>query len=392
MRSEIINIEELHNVIISFARGDFSQRIQYDPEQEERNVIAAGINMLGEELLDKTISRDYFSGIYNAISEMMIILNLKGEIQDMNDVCEKLLSINKSDFIGRPIDDLMDTSILTHVDELKKNDSKETVRFKNQTYSIPVECSLSIISNSIGNDKSILLLATDITEALLHENKLLRATIQGQENERKRISYDLHDSLGQELNGIIMYLNVLETLEPGSDSFNDTMKEIRELVQTSVHSVRTISFNLMPSILMKETLGNCIFELVRRLSTEERSKIHLHIFLEKVKFIDTNDEVLIFRIIQEFINNSLKHSMATDINVSIQKVKKDFSSIEFTLNDNGKGFDMEKVLKHNGLNSILTRLDALNTPYFLSSTPGKGTVLNFILKNKTQKEDKKENK
>lgn len=383
MKSEIINIEELHDVIISFARGDFSKRLNYNEDQEERNVIVAGINMLGEELREKTISRDYFSGIYNAISEMLIILDMNGKISDMNEVCEKTLTIIKSEWIGRDINEMLNTSIPNHLNRLIKEESGETIRFRNKINAIPLECSLSIISDSIGNQRSVLLLASDITEKLLHENNILRATIEGQENERKRISYDLHDSLGQELNGVIMYLNVLETMVPGSESYNNTLDEVKGLVQQSIHSVRNISFNLMPSILLKETLGNCITEMVRRLNIDDRRKINLNVDLDCVKFSDSNDEILIFRIVQEFVNNSLKHSEASAINISMQMLYNNYSSIQVILNDNGKGFHMNNVLKYNGLNSILTRMDALNTGYLFTSTPNKGTGLNFILNGKT---------
>lgn len=387
MNSEIVNIQEIHDVIIAYANGDFSKRLNLTAEQEERNVIVTGINMLGEELHSKTVSRDYFSSIFNSISDIVFVMDLNGNISDMNVIAKNSLSQKEGLWKGKNIQDALKNRLKFEFSELFKDNSHKLFQFENillgENKEIPVSCSVSTIDNADGRIRSLLFIAQDITERILHEKNLLKATVSGQEKERKRLSYDLHDSLGQELNGIIMYMNVLERLDPNSDVFKDTLAETKKLVQTAVTSVRQISFNLMPSILLRETLTNCIKEMVQRINSTDREKIIMDLSLNGIKFNDPNDEVLIFRIIQEFMNNALKYSDATIIGIKICSDCSKDKGLIVDLFDNGKGFEMDKIISKNGLSSLRTRLDALNAVYSFESILDKGTKLNIKINEKT---------
>lgn len=383
MKAEIVNIDEIHEVIIAFANGDFSKRLSLTSDQEERNIIVTGINMLGEELREKTVSRDYFSSIYNAIPVLVIILDLKGQIIDVNNVALDSLGYEKNYILGKYLSDFLNTILPIELDSFIWDNIFNTQQFESEMigeqHTIPVSCSISRIRDNDGKIQSILFIASDITERLQHRKNILKATAKGQEKERKRLAYDLHDSLGQELNGVMMYMNALENMSPDSTIYLSTLQETKKLLHTAINSVRQISFNLMPNILLKETLGNCIIEMINRVNAIDKKKIIYYIDNSNLNLKDKNDEVLIFRIVQEFINNSIKHSNASIIEVNIKVSGENGKLLSIQLSDNGIGFNVEKEIDNNKLSSIQTRLEALQAQYTFTSSKNNGTNLNFFI-------------
>lgn len=210
-------------------------------------------------------------------------------------------------------------------------------------------------------------------------HELLIATLKGEENERKRVSQDLHDALGQELNAIRLYLVALEQIDNNSTSYQEVLSDLKNMLDETIHSVRDISFNCKPPCLHHGDLGKSVEQLIDRINRIQKGKISYHISGNTKNFANESDLIYCYRIIQEFINNSLKHSYATNICVNIKNCNEELC---VDLTDNGCGFSLDDFEKGSGVGNIINRLKALNAQYQFYSKPNLGTQLIFSFNGK----------
>ena len=187
---------------------------------------------------------------------------------------------------------------------------------------------------------------------------LLKATLETEKKERKRIASDFHDSVSSDLSAIRNYVNILDQKE--EDSYNKSiLVEVKNSLDTMLINVRHINYNLMPPLL--ESLG-----LIPTLEDYfERTK-HLNEIEIRTRFglqnsnISTSEAYHIFRILQELTANILKHNNATEIDISILRKSKE---IIIEISDNGFYFNFFENLETSsglGLRNILSRLNHIN--------------------------------
>ena len=199
------------------------------------------------------------------------------------------------------------------------------------------------------------------------------ATLNAEENERRRISDALHDSVSQLLYGIKMKLNALS---PGHSKAHI---DINKLIDQAVKETRNISFELAPSILTDFGLPATIDELAKRLSSAG-----MKIQAKVTGFASREDlalEATIFRIIQELLNNCMKHAEASMVKIQLKKGK----HIDVCVTDNGRGFnyqEQENATGGSGLHSIKNRISLYNGELNVKSAPGKGTIVSIVLNHK----------
>ena len=242
-----------------------------------------------------------------------------------------------------------------------------------------VEQSTRIERNENGNVVEYRSLLRDIAERKRAEEvfrNLSNRIIEAQESERRRIAHDLHDGINQILSSIQFRLKSAE--EKDASRKNPMVKEVgeaRTLLEEAIQEVRRISQNLRPSIL--DDLG--LIAAVRSVCDEfnERCKIEVDIeFSGIVNRLPDNIELVLFRTIQESLNNIEKHSAATRVDLHL--VMRD-SYIEASIRDNGKGFDFvslaEKRKKHRGLglDGMKERVTYLGGTVEVTSKVHKGT-------------------
>ncbi|TWR26986.1 PAS domain S-box protein [Mucilaginibacter achroorhodeus] len=197
------------------------------------------------------------------------------------------------------------------------------------------------------------------------------ATLAAEENERKRISDALHDGVSQLLYGIRIRLSALQT--------EDNLPEVNgvnALLDAVIDETRNLSFQLAPAILTDFGLGATLEELCTRLSTE-----HMTITGKLSGFarrFSLDIEICIFRIIQELVNNAMKHSGASRIAIDVHKNK----LIEINVTDNGRGFPRtapQQVPTGAGLTSIRNRVNLYNGTLKIESNAGSGTSVTATL-------------
>ena len=387
-----MNIEHFINAISSLANHDFTNKLPVSNNATILDAIAIGINILGDELEHTTISRNYFSNIYNAVSEIIIITDVDGKITDVNSATEKLLHKSKKELLTfNVVDLLLQQNNLLEAEIAKKEETytsffdKKLNTFNNHVFEtilldetgngIPFSFTIAKITDNRKIHNGFLFIFRNITERKYKEINDLKLMISEQEKERNRLANDLHDSLGQELNAINMYLNSLAIMDKNSPNFSKTLEVCKALSDKSIESIREISFDIMPRSLREGGLIYALQGMVSKLNTI----FNIQCFItDRAINIDLESQILIFRIIQEFINNSLKHNKGGQISLSL-KIKRKI--IYVSLLDKGFGFNMDEVKKGNGIHNIIMRLKLLKAEYQFNSELGIGTELNFSIPN-----------
>ncbi len=195
------------------------------------------------------------------------------------------------------------------------------------------------------------------------QEKFTRDIIEAQEEERKRISKGLHDGIGQSL---LLIKNSLRT---------KNVEDSEKMVSSTIEEVRSISRNLHPFQLEKFGLTKALESMVEELN----ESVEKTVFTEEIDNIDgvfsKEQEINLYRIIQECFNNILKHANATAARIIIKKTNR---FINITILDNGKGFDLEKnkdLVNSLGLKSIRERIKYLKGSVSFNSKLNKGTTI-----------------
>ncbi|MCX6153816.1 MAG: sensor histidine kinase [Candidatus Kapabacteria bacterium] len=193
--------------------------------------------------------------------------------------------------------------------------------------------------------------------------------IDGMDRERKRLSRELHDSLGQDMIALKLKMECIEfeDLEYSKKIIN----EVKSSIDATIQDIRSISNNLMPSVLTEFGLINAIRNLCDQMS--EFSNILIE-FINDVSDIELDPKVQLFlyRIAQEAIKNTVQHSLA---NKSYVKIYMDGNNLIFIISDNGIGFDSNIVMYGNGLFNIKERVSLINGICSISSVPNQGVKI-----------------
>ncbi|WP_282628337.1 ATP-binding protein [Empedobacter sedimenti] len=200
----------------------------------------------------------------------------------------------------------------------------------------------------------------------------LTALLDGQEQERARLARDLHDGLGGLLSGTKIQLTHLND-KIDDHSKKDMAKSIHQL-DGAVDELRRVAHNLMPDLLIKYGLEEALKEYAIRMSND-----HLDIdvqFLSYTKSLDKENQLLVYRIIQELVNNAIKHAQAEQI---IIQFVEDENNYTVTVEDDGKGFDMNntKLTQSAGLHNIQSRVQFLKGNLNIHSEIDLGTSIEF---------------
>lgn len=206
------------------------------------------------------------------------------------------------------------------------------------------------------------------------QNKIFSAMIEGQEKERKRLAIDLHDGLGGRLSGISMNLSKLDKDEPKEYPKKQLQKVMKDL-NDSLTELRNIARNMMPETLVKFGLQAALKDYCSSMTGSE-TKVTLQ-FYGTDKGININQQVTMYRVIQELINNAIKHANATEVLVQYMR---EGNQVDITVEDNGVGFNQNESLKKEGsgmgLSNLQTRVAYLKGNIDFESEENEGTTVN----------------
>jgi signal transduction histidine kinase len=216
---------------------------------------------------------------------------------------------------------------------------------------------------------------SDITALKDAEKRVLKSIIEGEDNERKRVSIEIHDSLGQNLTAASLNFDSLKQSiqklkEKDINKFNTGL----EFLKSAIEESRNIAHNLMPKAI--DDFGlipslNSLFNYI-----EKTTGINVK-FYENLRDgrLNRQIELNLYRITQEAMNNLIKHSKASEVDIQLVLHKQE---IIYTFEDNGVGFDKtssEITGRGMGLKSIYNRVVTMSGTFDLDSSPGRGTSI-----------------
>lgn len=214
----------------------------------------------------------------------------------------------------------------------------------------------------------------------LEKNKQLLtidAMLKGQEEERSRIAKDLHDGLGSLLSGTkLSFMNVkeMQALSPESSAAFDRSLS---MLDNSIGDLRKVAHNLMPEALVKFGLHEALRDFCASIELSSGIKVLCHQYGE-IRDLGNTAEMFIYRMVQELVNNAVKHAAAKLI---IVQLSMNHIKTRITVEDDGKGFDKAvlSVAKSAGMANINYRVQYFNGSIDIVSSPGNGTSVNIEL-------------
>jgi PAS domain S-box-containing protein len=251
-----------------------------------------------------------------------------------------------------------------------------------------------IIRNLEGQAIRIIGAAQDLTERKRLEQELLQnelerqkainqATVDTQEQERSEIGKELHDNVNQVLTTTKLYLDLALT---NAELKDELIGKSNHNIVSVINEIRQLSRSLMDPSIGDLGLIDSLYDLIESINLTRKLQVTLTAEKKLEDLLNKNQKLTVFRIIQEALNNAIKHAKATSVTISFKSHKKHFG---ITIQDNGIGFEPMFVKKGAGLKNIQNRIYLINGTHSLHSAPGKGCKISINFPLTTKKSIKK---
>ena len=345
-------IEQINEVLLEIAGGNYHQLAPISDGFDEIDAIASGINMLGEELRDTVISRNYLDSVLRSIVDMLFILDEGFKIQQITPkVCE-LLKQAENKFIGKPLHTLFDGRKKRFLERLKDKVQQEGKAHNVETSfklpnkeKLPVTISLFTLKDNRNVTTGYLLVAEDIKEKL-STSSALKAKNEELKTLIYRTSHDLKGPLASML-GLFIVLEkenqdlatlqfYLSHIKKSAEKLNKTLSELLEIGVVDQFEPTAKRFDLAKSILgVVESLGNY----------PGREEVEINVQFSSNLFINSSEK-LIQSALQNLIENSIKYRKPNKREQAIIRISasRQKGKMVVCIKDNGQGMD-KMVLK-----------------------------------------------
>jgi PAS domain S-box-containing protein len=358
-------------------------------------IMEMGIDVTERKRAEEALkaAHQYTRSLIEASLDPLVTISAEGKIMDVNTATELATGVLRRQLIGSDFFDYF-----TEPEKAREGYRRvfETGLVRDYPLAIrdtsgriiDVLYNATVYRNEGGEVEGVFAAARDITEqkraeeALKQSETRLRALssqlLTAQETERKRIAMELHDSVGQMLTAIKFKTENYVQEKGKKRGEDESLEVIISLIKETIEEVRRMQMDLHPSTLddlgVLATLG---------WFCREYQKIYSHIRVEKEIAIQENEvstplKVVLYRLTQEAMNNIAKHSQANLVRLTLRKQK---TQLEWMIEDNGTGFDLEKFFSSEGakrglgLSSMRERAELSGGKFVVESTQGKGTIL-----------------
>ncbi|MBI4646608.1 MAG: PAS domain S-box protein [Bacteroidia bacterium] len=321
-------------------------------------------------------SEEKYRTIFENILDIYFECSNDGKILEISPSVERILKYKRNDLLGTSI-----RNWISNTDEVKKIRTQFETQKCYDDFEVLVKDALGelrccSVTSHIINDIFVGTLR-DISERKKLEIKLLNAILETEERERKRFSEDLHDGLGPLLSSVKLNINRLQKEKLETMDRNEIIKFTSKLIDEAISDSRNIANNLTPIVLNDFGLVDAIKAFIK--SVKSASGIEIKFVCNLNTRLRLIVEIMLYRIIQELINNTLKHADAKNITIAL---KDDVNLLSMVYTDDGKGFDYEKMLKSDsynglGLKNIMNKTKTINAYYSFDSKPGKGVKVSI---------------
>ena len=205
-----------------------------------------------------------------------------------------------------------------------------------------------------------------------HQLTATEAVLKGEEQERTRLAKDLHDGLGGMLSGIKYSFNTMKGNLIMTPENNQAFERSMDMLDSSIREMRRVAHNMMPEALVKFGLNTALKDFCNEINQSGALKVNYQSIGLENAAIDQTTSITIYRIVQELINNTMKHAAAK---TAIVQVAKSDQQLTVTVEDDGKGFDTAILNKAKGIgwSNIENRVEFLKGKLDVKSAAGKGT-------------------
>ena len=303
----------------------------------------------------------------------------KFKFLDINDATEKLLGYSRKEFSKMKLWDIRPDILVFTEDEMKAQMQKgagfahESKLVNKSGKTILAEVIFDLIDYD--GHPAALAAFSDITALKEAEKRVLKSIIEGEDNERKRVSKELHDSLGQHLTAASLnFDSIKQAIKDLGEKDSVKYETGLDFLKSAIEESRNIAHNLMPKAIDDFGLIPSLYSLFNKIEKSTGINVKFYENLGEGR-LNRQIELNLYRITQEAINNVIKHAKATEVFIQLVLHKKE---IIFTFEDNGIGFDKsrsEVTGKGMGLQSIFNRVKAMAGIFELDARPKKGTSI-----------------
>jgi len=359
--------------------------------------VTSSVISLGDEVFILNIDRDIterklsekllmesgqkFLNIFNSSSDGILIFDPHLNIIDVNNTLFSMLGYETKDKENAQTLNFIPPEYHQQISErVEKMNAGEKVTdlnielFKKDGNLLPVEINSKLINHEGKN--AILTIIRDITERKNMEKTLFETIISTEEREREHFAGDLHDEVGPLLSSLKMYISLLaETEDKKKKEY--IVPQIQTLIKESITTVREISNDLSPHVLNNY---GCVAAINSFLGLKrDFLNISFDQNIENKRF-NQSIEIVIYRIVKELVNNTIKHAKANNISLTLFFEE---NTIRLQYFDNGKGFNIDATVGSTkgsiGLLNIMSRIKTVNGKYKISSSEGNGFSFELII-------------
>jgi two-component system sensor histidine kinase UhpB len=321
-------------------------------------------------------SEEKFRSLLESAPDAMVIMDEEGRIQLINAQTEKMFGYAAAEIIGKTVELLLP-------DGYRKGPESAGERKNGQRF--PVEISLSPLETAEGllvtaairditdrkkAEQALKALEQEIMNQKVEEQKrITRAIISAQEKERNRIGQELHDNICQILSTAKLYITVAKEDKP---ELSELVNFPIELIENSIREIRALSKrNVTPlkDVDLEDMVQTLVSDLARSSSLKTNLSYHI-----TDQVIDDGLKLNTYRVIQEQLNNIVKHAGAKNVGLAIESQE---HFIHVTVSDDGKGFDVNKKRSGIGISNMINRVESYNGEIRIQSSPGKGCTIHF---------------
>ncbi len=321
-------------------------------------------------------SEERYRKLFDSTGDDIFVTDVDENIVEVNIAACETLGYNREELLEMKISDIKPEKYREQVAENRRiifkkgSHAFESEHITRSGKIIKVEFTSRLVN--YGNEKLILSVVRNISRRAELERQILSAVIRGEERERKRFAREMHDGLGPLLSAAKLYVNELDSMTLSEEERKDLIRHSNELIDEAVNATRTISNNLMPTVINSYGLVKAVQAFCEKVN--RTNQLNIKFETENIdRRLDTNVELILFRVISELINNTIKHARAE--NVQIFLVKKD-DILTLYFRDDGVGFVVDDIInsdnKGMGLKNIISRIRSINGTYNFNSRPGEG--------------------
>ncbi|MDB4534092.1 response regulator [Vicingaceae bacterium] len=368
---------DIESVIHAINKGHIYQYINKPWNNYDLNLAIENAHQLYKLKEQNTDLNLKYKKIFSDSTDPIVIIDTEFKIINYNPATVNLIGIenlNSSSFDSYFFDKSEAQKITSIISEKKILEDYQCLLITPNGKKKVCLISGNVNANNYGELIRYQLVIKDITERSKTNQLLLKKIIETQEQERERISRDLHDGIGQSLAGLKLNFDFLKSNYSQTNNIEPEFNTISSIIEDVIKELRRVCFDTMPLVIKQYGLIRAIEELQSKNSHPDFKVIFK--FNTDLPAIPKPLEISIFRIIQEFLNNSINHSCATEIKIELSKTEND---IILNLKDNGIGFNINglETFKGYGLKNIQNRVQSFNGNFEIQSTLNVGTTFSI---------------